>query len=108
MGEDEAGVRQGSGSEVLAWIRDMYEVKEHEDALWLTCKNGKAARQNPQALQKILIKRLRERSYEFAKDGVKILVPVNLVEKLSASPPWRLVVNAREMNKTYKVWRTKT
>ena len=94
-------------TEVLAWIRDMYEVQEHEDALGLVCKNGKEARANPEALQTILIKRLRERSYEFAKDGVKNLVPVNLVEKLSATPPWRLVVNAREMNMAYKVWRTK-
>ena len=84
--------------EVLAWIRDMYEVQEHEEALGLVCRNGKEARENPAALQTILIKRLRERSYEFAKDGVKNLVPVNLVEKLSATPPWRLVVNAREMN----------
>ena len=37
------------------------------------------------------------------------MVPVNLVEKASASPPWRLVVNAREMNNgmAYKVWITK-
>ena len=100
-------MRPACDKEVLAWIRDMYEVKEHEEALGLTCKNGKEARSNPEALQTILIKRLRERSYEFAKEGVKNLVPVNLVEKLSASPPWRLVVNAREMNKAYKVWRTK-
>ena len=93
--------------EVLVWVRDMYEVKEHEEALGLTCRNGKEARNNLEALQTILIKRLREKSYEFAKDGVKKLVPVNLVEKLSATPPWRLVVNAREMNKAYKVWRTK-
>ena len=45
--------------------------------------------------RRILIKRLREKSYEFAKEGVKNLVPINLVEKLSATPPWRLVVNAR-------------
>ena len=92
---------------MLACIRDMYEVKEHEEALGLACKNGKEARSNPEALQKILIKRLREQSYEFAKDAVKTLVPVNLVDKLSASPPWRLVVNAREMNNAYKVWRTR-
>jgi hypothetical protein len=35
------------------------------------------------------------------------LVPVNLVDKPSAQPPFRLVVNAREMNKAYKVWRTR-
>ena len=93
--------------EVMAWIRDMYKVQGHEDALGLVCRNGRAARANLEALQTILIKRLQERSYEFARDGVKHLVPVNLVEKLSATPPWRLVVNAREMNQAYRVWTTK-
>ena len=93
--------------EVLAWIRDMYEVKEHAEALGLVCRNGKEAMSNPEALQTILIKRLRGKSYEFAKDGVKNLVPVNLVEKASASPPWRLVANARGMNMVYKVCSTK-
>ena len=92
-------------AEVLAWVPDMYVVKQHPDAMGLRCQNGRGARDNDEALQTILIKRLREESYEFAVEGVINVVPVNLVPKPGATPPHRLVVVGSVINDSYEKWR---
>ena len=91
-------------SEVLHWVRHMYKVQVHEGATGLECTNGKVARQNMEALSAIMKKRLRERSWE-ATTFVINVVPLNLVDKPTADPPFRMVVNGIPLNEHYVTWR---
>ena len=50
---------------------------------------GSVPGQNPEALQKILVKRLIGESYEFAEEGVKNLVPVNFNASRNTDVPMR-------------------
>lgn len=91
-------------SEVLSWVEKGYPVQEHEAALGLNCGNGKVARQNPEALQILMTKRLREGSYETTRT-VKNVVPVNLVDKPTADPAFRVTLNGRPVNEAYGAWK---
>ena len=91
-------------SEVLHWVQNSYTLEEVEAATGLECLNGKVARQNEEALSAIMVKRLRENSWEGASKVVNVM-PLNLVDKPTADPPFRLVVNGIPMNEHYNTWR---
>lgn len=95
-------------AEVLAWVDRMYEVQEHPSAVGLSRRNGAMARKNPDALQDIVMKRLREGSYEFAPEPVTNILSLNLVDKPGASPPFRLIVDpSGDFNDSYNTWKVR-
>ena len=92
--------------EVLAWIEKGYEVKMPPEAEGIRCKNGKVARANEEALQLLLLKRIKEGSWEITNATVNI-IPANLTPKEGAEIPWRLVLNAIPLNEYFYTWRIK-
>ena len=92
--------------EVLAWIEKGYEVKAPPEGEGIRSRNGRLARENMGALQALLIKRLKEKSWE-ATESVTNIIPANLTPKEGAAIPWRLVLNAKLLNSSFNTWRTR-
>lgn len=94
--------------EVLAWVEQGYEVKEHQAAMGIRCRNGKVARENEEAVRALLLKRLREGSWEMTNsDEVINIVPINLAPKPSAAIPWRWLINGMPVNEHYAKWKVR-
>ena len=99
-------VRPKVDDEVLAWLEQHYEVQRHEEAVGVRCRNGKGARENPSALETLMIKRLSEGSWEMT-GSVENVIPLNLVPKPGGEPPFRLVMDASPINSAYSKWKVK-
>ena len=86
--------------EVLRWVDNMYEIKVEEGGRGIRKQNGKVARMNSADLAKVMFALLEQGSWEVVQEGSTVnVIPLNLAPKPSASPPWRLIVNAIELNK---------
>ena len=69
-------------------------------------KNGKAARQNEAVLEELVSKFLMKGSWELvSEEEVTNVLPLHLVPKEGASPPWRLICDARALNEHIKPWK---
>ena len=94
--------------EVMAWIEQGYEVKQHEAAMHLRCRNGKVARENMGAVRALFMKRVKEGSWEVVRGEDLInIIPINLAPKPGAEVPWRWLINGRPVNESYSKWRVR-
>lgn len=92
-------------SEVLRWIESNITVRLPESARGARMKNGKAARENPVALGKLMQKRLRNGTWRTAGIGKLVsLIQLNLQPKPSADIPWRLTVWPKDANEGLSKW----
>jgi hypothetical protein len=95
--------------EVMDWIENGFEVPRKEGATGLRLRNGKTAREHPDAFQRLLLKRLLNESWEVsdAADIVNI-IPGNMAPKPSVQDlPWRFIINGIPVNEHYKTWKIK-
>ena len=94
--------------EVLAWIEQGYQVKRHEAAMNIRCRNGKVARENEAAVRALFVKRVLEGSWETAKGEDLInIIPINLAPKPGAEVPWRWLINGQPVNDSYAKWKVR-
>ena len=94
--------------EVMAWVEQQYEVQVHPAATGLRCRNGKVARENDGAVRALLMKRLKEGSWETSSSEEIInIVPINLAEKPGAEIPWRWLINGMPVNEAYQKWKVR-
>ena len=92
-------------SEVLRWIKHKIQVRAPEEAKGCRMRNGKKAREEPGALQKLMGKRLKNRTFRCARpEDLVNLVSLNLVDKPSADPPYRLTVWPKDLNEALSKW----
>ena len=92
-------------SEVLRWIKDKIVVRAPEAAQGCRMRNGKVARDQPLALQQLMGKRLRNGTFRCAsQEDCVNLVSLNLVDKPSAEPPYRLTVWPKDLNEALSKW----
>ena len=77
----------------------MYEVKIEDEGRGIKKRNGAVARANAEDLSLLLYQLLEQGSWEAVKVGSTVnIIPLNLAPKQGAKPPWRLIVNAIEVN----------
>ena len=99
-------VKPTPDDEVLGWIQQGYDAKHIPEATGIRCRNSQLARENNVAVKKLLLKRLRDGSWESTKgETLDNITPIHIAPKESADPPWRWLVNARPAGEHYTKWR---
>ena len=85
--------------EVLDWVRHQYEVRVGPEGRDIQKRNGLLAREHWEDHQRLVLKLLKQGSWEIVEAGsTDNVLPMNLAEKLGADPPWRLILNAIDLN----------
>ena len=92
-------------TEVLHWVQHGYRVPHREEGVGLRLRNGRAARDNPDALQRLVMKRLRNQSWECTSTVVNVL-PANIAPK-AGDADGRLILNGQPLNEFYNTWRVR-
>ena len=92
-------------SEVLRWMEHKIVVRMPESARGAKTKNGKAAREHPEALMRLMQKRLKNKTWRGARPEELIsIIQLNLQPKPTADPPWRLTVWPKDANDGLSKW----
>ena len=85
--------------EVLDWVRNQYEVRVGPEGKGIRKKNGQVARAHWDDHQTLVLKLLRQGSWEVVPAGSTAnILPMNLADKPGAEPPWRIINNAMDLN----------
>ena len=92
-------------SEVLRWIKNKIVIRAPPEAKGVRMRNGKTAQEQPAAMQRLMGKRLRNKTWRCAdKSRLVNLISLNLVDKPSADPPYRLTVWPKDLNEHLPKW----
>ena len=98
-------LRPAVDAEVLRWVQYGYEVPHREEGTGLRLRNGKAAREKPDSLQRLVLKRLRNKSWECTQSVVNVL-PANIAPK-DGDEDGRLILDGKPLNEHYSTWRVR-
>ena len=111
----EAWRQAGADATVLTWLEEGCRIQVGEPdpegkALpggWqgINRKNGGVAREHLDDFRLVVMDVLKKGAWEVvSEDEVCNRMPMNLTPKLGKEPPWRLILNCRDLNEFVRLW----
>ena len=105
----------GADEEVLGWLKHGYHIKlgappedsglELDGWKGIHKRNGGVARENVDNFRVVVMNGLKKHAWEVVlDDSVVNRLPMNLAPKAGKEPPWRLILNAMELNEYVPLW----
>lgn len=105
----------GADATVLSWLEEGYRIEVGEpdpesEALpggWqgIDKRNGGVAREHLDDFRRVVMDVLQKGAWEVVREEeVCNKMPMNLAPKVGKEPPWRLILNCKDLNEFVRLW----